>query len=77
MTIEDEIFNQLVQLDILAYEPVEGGMTHKCTCCGNIASYRLSDEASDAMDADRPYLYICEDCYKEALDIPRIRMYNE
>ena len=71
MGIEDEIFNQLVRLDILNYIPTDGIVSHECTCCGATASYKLSDEASDAMDSDRPYLYICEQCYKDALEIPR------
>ena len=69
MSIEDKIFNQLVRLDILNYVPIEVGKCHVCTCCGRMASWKLSDEASDAMDAERPYLYICGQCHDEALAI--------
>lgn len=75
MTIEDEIFNQLVQLDILQYEVAE--VQHECRCCSSVTNptYKLKfDEEGDRdLDHEAPYLYICEECYKEALEIPRWR----
>jgi hypothetical protein len=76
MSIEDKNFNQLVQLDILAYEPVTIGDLHECVICGRMAGWRLSDEASGVMDAERPYLYICDECHKDALAIPRVKRYD-
>ena len=77
MGIEDEIFNQLVKLDILAYE--EADSPHECRCCGAKTSptYKLKfDEDGDKdIDNEQPYLYICAECYKDALDIPRTRRY--
>ena len=73
MGIEDEIFNQLVKLDILAYE--EADSQHECRCCGAVTNptYRLKfDEEGDKdLDCEAPYLYICSQCYKDALEVPR------
>lgn len=68
MGIEDEIFNQLVRLDILAYEVASS--THECRCCGAVTTptYKLKfDEDGDKdIDNEQPYLYICDNCYKQA-----------
>ena len=67
MTIEDEIFNQLVKYDILKY--VEADMPHECTMCGEVTSptYKLDDEEHEGLDNEAPYLYICSMCYAQAL----------
>ena len=66
--IEDKIFNQLVQLDILDYE--EAKYPHECTLCGDtsILTYkrRFIDEDDKDLCDETPYLYICDDCYLEA-----------
>lgn len=75
MGIEDKIFNQLVQLDIFNYE--EADTPHECRCCGaeTNPTYKLKfDEEGDKdLDNEAPYLYICSECYKDALQIPRWR----
>ena len=71
MAINDELFNQLVRLDIFAYEEAES--THECRCCGSITdpTYKLIfDENGDKdIDEEQPYLYICRDCYNTAKEI--------
>lgn len=66
--IEDEIFNQLVKLDVLDYE--EAKYPHECSICGETSEktyrHRFIDEGDKDLCDSTPYLFICEDCYLDA-----------
>ena len=68
MGLEDEIFNQLVRLDILDYE--EAKDPHSCTCCGEITNptykLRFEEEGDKDLHNEAPYIYICSECYQQA-----------
>lgn len=71
MSIEDAIFNQLVQLDILDYE--EAQHPHECRCCGltTVPTYKLrfEEEGDNDLSTEAPYLFICEECYNESKEV--------
>lgn len=73
MTSEDKIFNKLVELDILKYEMAD--TPHQCRCCGSYSqpTFKLvfEEEGSKDIDDEQPYLYICGECYKEAINNTR------
>ena len=70
MSIEDNMFMQA--LDVMkivrrksSYEKADH--IHKCEFCAeDNATYRLKPEF--VLGASTPYLFICEDCYKELDD---------
>lgn len=64
MTMEDEIFNQLVRLDVLDYE--ESCYPHECTCCGETTEPTYKLKEYDGISDSLPYIFICNDCYKQA-----------
>lgn len=71
MSIEDTMFMEA--LDVMgivrrksSYKTAK--YKHQCEFCGEMnASYRLKSDFV-TLGADTPYLYICEDCYKELED---------
>ena len=71
MTIEDTMFMQALEVAKItrrksSYEKAD--RVHKCEFCteGN-ATYRLKPELV-TLGNETPYLFICEDCYKELED---------
>lgn len=70
--IEDEIFDSMSKMKKSYYKVATH--PHQCSMCGEEASprkvcYMLKNEYVDELDPlVIPYLFICEDCYKELPD---------
>lgn len=71
MSIEDTMFMQALEVAKItrrksSYEKAD--RVHKCEFCAeDNATYRLKPEFV-TLGAGTPYLFICEDCYKELED---------
>lgn len=70
--IEDEIFDSMSKMKKSYYKVATH--PHQCSMCGEEAGprkvcYMLKNEYVDELDPLAiPYLFICEDCYKELPD---------
>lgn len=71
MSIEDTMFMQALEVAKIttrksSYE--KANRVHKCEfCTDDNATYRLKPEFV-TLGNETPYLFICEDCYKELED---------
>ena len=70
MTSKDELFNQLVKKNIFEYELADS--PHQCRCCGNTTdpTFKLifDEEGDKDISNEQPYLYICGECYRDAIN---------
>lgn len=70
--IEDNIFDSMARMRKSDY--VVATYPHQCSMCGEEASpnkvcYMLKEESVNELNPiEIPYLFICEDCYKELPD---------
>ena len=70
--IEDEIFDSMSKMKKSYYKVATH--PHQCSMCGEEANpekvrYMLKNEYVDELDPlTIPYLFICEECYKELPD---------
>ena len=68
-SIEDEIFADAVSASGLKrtqsmYEPSK--YPHHCSMCGEMHSeYKLKLPYVENLGTETPYIFICEDCFKE------------
>ena len=69
MSIEDLIFASVLEAQGIKrtqsmYEP--STYPHSCTMCGNYPSgYKLKTPFVEELGYTTPYIFICEDCFKE------------
>ena len=71
MNIEDEMFMEALEVANIVRRKssyMKSEHIHKCELCtGDNATYKLKPEFV-TLGANTPYLFICEDCYKELED---------
>ena len=71
MNIEDEMFMEALEVaNIIRRKSsyIKSDRIHKCELCTEEnATYKLKPEFV-TLGANTPYLFICEDCYKELED---------
>ena len=71
MNIEDEMFMQALEVANIVRRKssyMKSEHLHKCELCAeDNATYKLKPEFV-TLGANTPYLFICEDCYKELAD---------
>lgn len=69
MSIEDDIFTDALTASGLKrtkgmYEP--SSYPHHCNMCvDGKAEYKLKPEYVESLSLETPYIFICEECYKE------------
>mgnify|MGYP003296611752 CR=1 FL=1 len=68
-SIEDLIFASALEAQKLhrdkdMYEPSK--YPHRCSMCGDYpSSYKLKTEYVESLSYETPYMFICEDCFKD------------
>ena len=69
MSIEDEIFASALEAQGIKrtqdmYEPSK--YPHRCQICGDYPShYKLKTPYVESIGLETPYIFICEECFKE------------